>query len=122
MLCGSVLPSPLSIWHPCELVTPETAVEYLHEYGELWFDTEFTVSFILWLFNHPKVLMERARLLDIREKLLWEQAGITRKELLDAEFEALERIDDTLSEAIIQVRTDSYGVSGYPWEYPFDTN
>ena len=122
MLCGSVLPLPLSIWHSCELVTPETAEEYLHEYGELWFETECAVSFILWLFNHPKVLMERARLLDIREKLLWDQAGIDRKELLDEEFEALERIDDTLSEAIIQVRTDSYGVSGYPWEYPFDTN
>ena len=122
MLCGSMLPLPLSIWHASSLLTPETAGDYLSEYGELWFEIDFAVSFVHWLFNHPKVLMERARLLDTREKLLWEAPGSTRNELLEEESEALGRVDDTLSEAIIQIRTDSYGGSGYPWEYPFESN
>ena len=110
----------LPIWHASNLEEPEFAVEYLGCYALLWADSPFSLDFVRWLFNHPKVLMERARMLDIREALLWERPGKERTRLIDQQDEALDRIDDTLSAMIIEKRTDRYGVSGYPWEYPFE--
>lgn len=122
MLCGAMMPLSQAIWHGTSYERPEIAQAYAQDYGSLWFEIEHAMNFVHWLFNHPKVMMERARLLEIRSGLLWERPGRSRDELIEDQSNALERIDDTLSEAIIQPRTDRYGVSGYPWEYPFDKN
>ena len=119
MLCGSVQPLPMMIWHTFEYGTPNTAADYVRDYGVQWFNAEYCLSFVHWLFNHSKVMMERARLQAIREEMLWEGPGSTRAGLAVDESDAFQRIDDTLSEAIIQTRTDEYGNSGYPWKFPF---
>lgn len=113
-------PRPLAIWHSSNLEAPEIALEYLTDYALLWPESSFALDFVRWLFHHPKVLMERARLLEIREELLWEEPGDKRSRLVDQQYQALDRIDDTLSETLIEKRTDRYGNTGYPWEYPFD--
>ena len=119
MLCGSVQPLPMKMWHASELARPYAADAYVSDYGVTWFEIEFSMSFVRWLFNHSKVMMERARLQDIREAMLWDGPGSERARLAVEESNALERIDDTLSEAIVQTRTDEYGLSDYPWKYPF---
>ena len=114
------LPKRLPIWHGSNLEAPDIAHEYLMEYGFLWPDTEFAIDFVRWLIHHPKVLMERARTLEIRESLEWERPGDARTALIEQQQQVFERIDDRFSEVLIATRTDRHGNTGYPWEYPFD--
>ena len=118
-LCGSVQPLPMKMWHASEFARPYAAGHYVRDYGMTWFEVEFSVSFVRWLFNHSKVMMERARLQGIREAMLWEEPGSERARLAVDESDALQRIDDTLSETIVQIHTDEYGLSDFPWKYPF---
>ena len=122
MLCGSVLPLEQAIWHQSNFSQPELAQDYLQDYGSLWFDIDSALNFVHWLFNHPKVMMERARLLEIQSGLLWERPGSARNKLVEDHSNALLRIDETLSEAIIHTCTDRHGGSGYPWDYPFESD
>ena len=122
MLCGSVMPLAQVVWHESSFSQPELAQEFLQDYGSLWFDIDSALHFVHWLFHHPKVMMERARLLEIQSGLLWERPESTLNKLFEDHSNALLRIDDTLSEAIIHTCTDHTGRSGYPWNYPFDSN
>ncbi len=59
-------------------------------------------------------------MLEIRESLEWKRPGDARSALAEQQRQAFERIDDRFSEVLIVRRTDRYGNTGYPWEYPFD--
>lgn len=120
ILGGNPRPQPLAIWHSSNLAEPETAVDYVEMYGDLWRRRPDSLAFVRWLFNHPKVLAERAAAMDCREALLWEQGLQARGRVLDREREVLAGIDDRLSAALVVKREDRRGRGSlYPWMLAF---
>ncbi|MDW5317181.1 hypothetical protein [Rhizobium sp. PL01] len=117
MLCGNPDPMPLAIWHGTNMAEPETARDYLEHCGDLWQNTRGAIAFVRWLHMHPKVLIERARVLECQEALLWEHDPVRRRTILDREEAARGRIDDTLSNEIVHDRTDLHGRQVSPWHY-----
>lgn len=117
MLCGNPNPLELAIWHRSN-AKPETAQTYLKYCGDLWRITAGAIPFLRWLHMHPKVLAERAAVLECQEALLWEHNFDRRKKLIDCEEAALSRIDDELSREIVVERTDRHNQSVVPWLYP----
>lgn len=115
ILTGNPDPAPLAIWHGSNLSEPETAQEYVGRYGDLWKRTPGAIAFVRWLYTHPKVLMERASVLECQERLLWEFSVARRGEILDREESARRRIDDALSKEIVRSRTDRQGREILPW-------
>lgn len=118
MLSGNPDPTPLAIWHHTNLAEPETAHAYIEQCGDLWQKTADAIPFLCWLHTHPKVLAERAAVLECMEALLWEDELDRRRNLLDREEAALADIDDRLSRAIVVERRDRHGRSISPWLYP----
>ncbi|AYG64346.1 tetratricopeptide repeat protein [Rhizobium jaguaris] len=117
ILSGNPEPMPLAIWHGSNLAEPETARDYLDHCGDLWQRTPGAIAFVRWLHTHPKILIERAVILDCQEALLWEFDPARRRDILDREDAALGLIDDALSHEIIQCRTDRHGRQIEPWRY-----
>ena len=117
MLSGNPDPAPLAIWHGSNLAEPETARDYLKHCGDLWRRTRGAVAFLRWLHMHPKVLIERAGILEGQEALLWEHEVARRREIVDREEAARKRIDDALSKEIVQTRADRQGRKILPWAY-----
>lgn len=120
ILSGNPHPQPLAIWHGSNLAEPETAVDYVEMYGKLWRCRPDSLLFVRWLFNHPKVMVERAASMDCREALLWEQDDQARTAILDREHEVLAGIDDQLSADLAVKRQDRRGRALYPWMVAFD--
>lgn len=118
ILSGNPNPTPLAIWHGSNLSEPVTAQEYVGHYGDLWKRTSGAIAFVRWLYSHPKVLVERASVLECQEALLWEFTVARRGEILDREEAARRRIDDTVSKEIVRSRTDRQGRQISPWLYP----
>lgn len=119
ILGGNPHPQPLAIWHGSNLAEPETAVDYVGMHGELWQRRPDGLAFVRWLFNHPKVMAERAAAMNCREALLWEQDFQARTTILDREREALAGIDARLSAALVVKRQDRRGRALYPWMLAF---
>lgn len=119
ILGGNPQPQPLAIWHGSNLAEPETAVDYIEMYGDLWRRQPDGLAFVRWLFNHPKVMAERAAFMDCREALLWEQDLRARGRILDREREVLAGIDDRLSATLVVKRQDRRGRALYPWMMAF---
>lgn len=115
ILCGTPDPRPLVIWHGTNLAEPELAQDYVEHYGDLWRTTGDAIAFLHWLYTHPKVMMERAAVLECREALRWEHEPAARRPIIDREDKALLKIDGRLSEEIVRERTDRYGRSVLPW-------
>ena len=115
ILCGTSDPLPLAIWHGSNFAEPELARDYVSEYGDLWHRTPGAVAFLRWLHTHPKVMVERAAVLECREALLWEHDVERRRTILEREEAAARRIDDGLSEDIVVDRTDRQGRPVAPW-------
>lgn len=115
ILCGNLDPTPLAIWHDSNLAAPETAHEYVEHCSGLWHHTPGAITFVRWLHTHPKVMIERAGILECQEALLWEHDPIRRRKILDREDAARIRIDNALSEEIVQSRVDRYGRQVAPW-------
>jgi tetratricopeptide (TPR) repeat protein len=117
MLTGNIAPVPMAIWHGSSFAAPDLAADYIVGAAPLWFDTVGAVEFLRWVHMHPKVLVERAAVLECQEALLWERDGDRRMALGDR-LDALEQgIDDTLSEQIIKTRIDEDGKPIWPWLY-----
>ena len=115
VLCGNPHPLPAGIWHGISWAEPATAMDYVLDYGRLWHATPDAVAFLRWLHTHPKVMAERADILQWKEALLWEDDA-TRRVLFGKEADAASRrIDDRLSGEIVVERTDRYGRSVLPW-------
>ena len=115
VLCGNPDPLPVGIWHGSNLAEPELAKEYASCYGSLWHGTLDAVAFLRWLHSHPKVMSERAAILDWSEALLWEHDIERRQVILKLQRAASERIDDELSKEIVVDRTDRHGRIVSPW-------
>jgi tetratricopeptide (TPR) repeat protein len=115
ILAGNPSPAPLAIWHGSNLEEPEIALDYMQMYGVLWHRESDTFDFVRWLFNHPKVLAERAAILECREALLWEQDSAARSALSSKDQQLTDGIDETLSVSIVTKRKDRRGKLVWPW-------
>lgn len=114
-LCGTPEPMPLAIWHGSNLAEPEAARDYLASYGALWLRRPDFVAFVRWLFQHSRVLTERAAVLACREELHWEREFQARSAVVDR-LERLEAaIDDELSKALVVRMPDRKGQPIWPW-------
>lgn len=116
MLGGNPAPAPLIIWHGpfSEL---ETASDYIESCADLWRKTPGALAFARWLFMHPKVLVERAGVLDCQEALVWESEPSRRRTLLDQEEMLRARVDDVLSKELVRKRASRRGEQVDPWRH-----
>ncbi|MBT9596991.1 MAG: tetratricopeptide repeat protein [Vitreoscilla sp.] len=114
-LSGWPDPKPLAIWHGSNLAEPETARDYLGLYGSLWMRRPDFPAFVRWLFNHSRVLAERAAITACQEALCWEHEFSARGAIIDRQDRLVAAIDDSLSIAVIERKQDRRGQSIYPW-------
>lgn len=116
VLAGHPNPAPLAIWHGTNFAEPETAHDYMQMYGTLWHRQPDSFAFTRWLFNHPKVLAERAAILECQEALLWESDGGKREEIVRRKTELINEINDSLSATIVTKRQERRGKALiWPW-------
>ena len=118
ILCGNPAPMPLRIREGTNWQGAETAREYVGEYGELWRRTADALEFLRWLHTHPRVMAERAAVIECRQELLWENDFHARGRILDRERAVRSGIESTLSREIIKPRTDRSGEPMAPWKDP----
>ena len=114
-LCGNPDPTPLAIWHGTNFAEPEAAKDYLSAYGDRWRRRPDFVAFLHWLYNHSRVLSERAAFLGCMEELRWDHDFQRRGEILARMEKVLEGIDDRISEEVVVKRSDRHGRSMFPW-------
>ena len=117
ILCGNPDPMPIAIWHGFGFAGPDEAKDYASHYGGLWRRTPQAIAFLRWLHTHPRVLFERAAVLEWSEALLWEHDPERRHGILEAEIAEHNRIDDGLSREIVVDRADRDGRMVSPWLY-----
>ena len=115
ILCNRVSPMPLPIRHGSNWNEPEAALDYTNRYGALWYSSPEAPRFVRWLYNHPKVMVERAAVLECLQELLWEYDGDARGLILDRARAARGRIDNVLSAEIVRARIDRNGNAVLPW-------
>ena len=115
ILCGNPHPAPLSIWHGTNYSESGLAKEYISMYGESWRRKPDCLAFVRWLFNHPKILVERAALLECQEALLWEHDFERRMPIVERMQSIQDGIDEQISEQIVQRRLDRHDRSVWPW-------
>lgn len=116
ILGGNPHPRPHVAWHPDDTTLPEAARGYVDAYGAMWDAATSRRSFVHWLFNHPEVMIERASVMACREALLWETDPDKRDDLLARVEELTDRIDDSLSAAIVVQRETVGRRLVWPWE------
>lgn len=117
ILCGNPDPMPIGIWHGFGPAGPDEAKDYASRYSGLWRRTPEAIAFLRWLHTHPRVLFERAAVLEWSEALLWEHDPERRRGILKGETAELGRIDDGLSREIVVDRADRHGRMVSPWLY-----
>lgn len=117
ILGGNPDPAPLPLWHGSNFAEPEIAREYVGHHGDLWNRTPYALAFVRWLHSHPKILIERATILECQGELLWEHDVGRRRPLVARLLASRDAIDDRLLDEIVQQRTDRSGRSMHPWQY-----
>ncbi len=117
MLCGVTFPQFRAMWHSSNHAMPETAQEYVGASRDLWDRHPDFLAFMSWLFNHSRILAERAQVQGPLEAMLSAESGDKRVALSRASDAALEAIDDTLSNDIIVKLRGRDGRDIYPWQY-----
>ena len=117
MICGNPDPAPLAIWHDSNFSEPEMAGIYMSKLGDLWLHNPDFAAFVRWLYDHPKVMTERAAFLEYQEQLLWEHDFERRGHIVQRMLAVRDDIDDLLSEQIVRPREDRDGRSIFPWQY-----
>ncbi|EGK4254946.1 3-dehydroquinate synthase, partial [Escherichia coli] len=75
--------------------------------------------FINWLYNHSSVLCERAEIIKCAEMLMQEDDFEICENIFRQQDELRKRIDDRLSEEIIQKCRNMKGEYVWPWILPF---
>lgn len=115
MLCGHPDPGPLAIWHGSSLERAEVARHYVDDGAKLWCDTCDGIAFLHWLYHHPRVMGERAAILDCRDRLNWEHDVTTRQAILIQQDKLLAAMDDSLSDEIIAMKETRDGRPVRPW-------
>lgn len=114
-LAGGAVLAPLPLWHASGDEMPETACDYIEDWGALWFGNEGALAFVRWLYNHSAVLKERAGIMACREGLTWESDPAVRQAIIRRQVELIEAIDDKLSREIVAARTTLRGQTCLPW-------
>jgi tetratricopeptide (TPR) repeat protein len=115
MIVGYAKPTPLTLWHGSNLADPTGAHDYFSLYGSRWAQRIDSQYFVRWLFNHSKVLVERAELLDVKEQLKWARDFPTRSALVDKGEQVTAKIDDQLSQQIVKKFINREGREVNPW-------
>jgi len=112
-LTEGMVPNAYPVAHYDWLEGPHAAASYLGTYGDVWYQADEPNRFLYWLFNHSKVLLERAAIMAAKEARPFgelAQAGDALRE----EAEVTDAIDDALSAAIVQLRQTPEGML-WPW-------
>jgi tetratricopeptide (TPR) repeat protein len=112
---GSLEPAALPIWHSGNLDEPDAAHDYIRSYGAFWRNPRDAMAFTRWLFNQPKVMVERAGILECREAMPFAPDAPTRSKIMEQERRLFAAIDDTISIAIVAKRKDPRGQAVWPW-------
>ncbi|HCT5564182.1 TPA: tetratricopeptide repeat protein, partial [Escherichia coli] len=118
MLCGNLHPFPLAVWHNYS-AGPDTAEDYYTTYSPLWGQYPEALLFVNWLYNHSSVLHERAEIIKCAEMLMQEDDFEIYESILRQQEKLRERIDETLSEKIVQKCRNMNGEYVWPWILPF---
>lgn len=115
ILGGNPNPVPLAIFHGTNFSEPEVACDYIQKYGTLWHMQPDSLRFTRWLFNHPKVMVERAAIMECQEALLWASDASIRSKIVEQKIRLTAGIDETISTAIVTKRKDRRGQMVWPW-------
>ncbi|HGG7089916.1 TPA: tetratricopeptide repeat protein, partial [Escherichia coli] len=118
ILCGNLHPFPLAVWHNFS-GGPDTAEDYYATYHPLWGQYPEALLFVNWLYNHSSVLHERAEIIKCAEMLMQEDDFEICESILRQQEKLRERIDETLSEKIVQKCRNMNGEYVWPWILPF---
>ncbi|EFA6850633.1 tetratricopeptide repeat protein [Escherichia coli] len=118
ILCGNLHPFPLAVWHNFS-GGPDTAEDYYATYSPLWGQYPEALLFVNWLYNHSSVLHERAEIIKCAEMLMQEDDFKICESILRQQKLLRERIDETLSEEIVQKCRNINGEYVWPWILPF---
>ncbi len=118
MLAGNLHPFPLAVWHHFS-AGPDIAENYYETHCQLWGKYPEALRFINWLYNHSSVLSERAEFIRCAEELMKEDDFDECENILQHQQWLFERIDDTISEKIIQRCRNMRGEKVWPWMLPF---
>ena len=116
-LCGMSYPLPITMWHGSTLEEPVSAINYKGIFGGLWTSTRGAVAFLRWLNSHPKILAERAAILECCEMMLWERDDMKLRTIHDRRNMLENSIDDHLSARLVAKRTDRHGNEDWPWQH-----
>lgn len=93
----------------------ERALDYVEAESELWTKTDHATPFLNWLYHHPKAMLERAAILDLREQRFWENDMAVCDRLEQREDALRAAIDDELSRDLVKPRHDREGKTVLPW-------
>ncbi|XLZ69802.1 hypothetical protein ABT364_25255 [Massilia sp. SR12] len=104
---------PIAHIHWCE--SPDAAIRYLDVYGSVWDGKGEVQRFLYWLFNHSKVMMERAAIMACKEERPFTETPDLDESALAHEAALVDAIDDTLSAAIVRQRDTPLGPM-WPWD------
>ena len=90
---------------------------YVSNFMDLWESTKHSLEFAAWVYNHPKVMKERAEVLDLQEQMLHEHVGTRAWSEISRKWAMLiQGVNDDISRQILVVRTDLDGNSIFPWQ------
>lgn len=114
MLCGAMgVIEPFVVGD--DLNDIERALDYIDAEIELWTKTDQATPFLNWLYHHPRAMLERAAILDLREQRYWEKDMAARDALEQREEALLAAMDDALSRELVKPREDRSGRAVLPW-------
>ncbi|WP_342116582.1 hypothetical protein [Pseudoduganella sp. OTU4001] len=94
---------------------PEAAVKYLGAYGDIWDDAAEVQRFLYWLFNHSKVMAERAAMMACKEERPFVETPGADDASREREVALVDAIDDTVSATIVRQRVTPSGML-WPWD------
>lgn len=120
ILCGNLHPFPLAIWYDFS-GGPDIAEDYYATYHPLWREHPEVLLFINWLYNHSSVLCERAEIIKCAEMLMQEDDFEICENIFRQQDELRKRIDDRLSEEIIQKCRNMKGDMSGPGYFRFQS-
>ncbi|MYN04258.1 hypothetical protein GTP41_19380 [Pseudoduganella sp. DS3] len=116
MIFNGHKPNPYAVMHFWANEMPPLAELYLNSYSDLWEDGLLEQRFLYWIFNHSKVLEERARLMACREQRSIDTDLPHPKEQVAHYRMLVDAINDQQSREIVQRRPGGDGFMEWPWE------
>lgn len=118
ILCGNLHPFPRAVWYNVS-GSLDTARDYYETYSHLWEEYPEALLFVNWLYNHSSVLRERADMFEYAEMLMREENEKVCERIFKQQELLISKIDDRISEKIVQKHRTLQGESVWPWMLPF---